>query len=498
MNPNKYSYKSNLLPIALILVILIAYAIMGFFIPPLADDLGFIEIYRAQNDCWYSFPRYVYRQWLWNNARMADLLNPIGFVLIPNWLQAISNGFVVGLMYYLTIRLSSQFYKKSPFLSVLIIFILTFAMRWDGIWMEYNTFYNYIWSSAYVMLALSYLFSDLSKSGKWYCWLFLPFCFIACAMHEAIGAPLAASLIFFLIVTPFYREANLIRRLTVIVMILGGLFTVTSPASYSRIGTMLQPESPLLIVLGSAIFVLILLLFCLYMFLFRKSILYSLICSKWIVFVGISILSSGFMLLSGYGGRTGWFAQIFAIIAIFLIINELKISVGSRFGWLCSILMSCLIVCHIMILAKWQYRLAKETREVIADYKKAVDGIVYYDYTGDKELPWYLFRKPHGVPDDDDSFYRYRMQKYYGNGKQLVILPKAFYPIPDSLSKPIVSGQFILSSRKPTEVYGDTIVSQYPREITYIDGKEYIINNFEYKGHPLYLLSEMDRDRGEK
>ena len=489
---------SEILPLLLIFLIGIAYAAMGFWMPPLGDDLGFIDSFKSQDDCWYSFPRYVYRAWLWNNARMADMLNPIGYVFMPQWLKAVSNGAVVVVMFYMTLRLASQLKQKSPFFPVLIIFILTFAMRWDGIWMEYNTFYNYIWSSAFAMLALSFLFSKYSSFNKWYCWLMLPFCFIASAMHEAIGLPMAASLVIMSIITPFYKNAGIIRRFVLIAMISGGLFTLTSPGNFKRIGSMLQPEPVIQIVFGSAAFVVILLLLCAYLFVCRRSLLYTLLRSQWIVYVGISLFSSGFMLLSGFGGRTGWFAQLFAIIAVFQGLAKLDFTVDKTIGWICSAILSYLIIFHIGKLAEWQHKLSDETREVIAEYKNSPDGIVFYDYTKDFEIPWYLLRKPHGFPDDDDTYYRYRMRRHYGDGKQLVVLPTAFDPIPAADSLPIASDGFILTSIRPADVYGDTIVAIFPRELTYMGGKEYIINEFDHQGQRLYLLSLMDRDRGEK
>ncbi|MDE6548720.1 MAG: hypothetical protein K2L22_06960 [Muribaculaceae bacterium] len=497
MNNNRLAI-SDILPLLLILLIGIAYAVMGFWIPPVGDDLGFIDSFKSQDDCWYSFPRYIYRAWLWNNARMADMLNPLGYIFIPQWLQAVSNGVVVLLMFYMTLRLASQLNQKSPFIPVLIIFLLTFAMRWDGIWMEYNTFYNYIWSSTFAMLSLSFLFSKYSRSNKWYCWLILPFCFIASAMHEALGLPLAASLVIMSIITPFYKNACLLRRLVLVAMISGGLFTLTSPANFKRIGTMLQPESPILIILGSAIFVVVLVIVSAYLFVCRKSLFYTLLRSQWIVYVGIALFSSGFMLLSGFGGRTGWFAQLFAMIAVFYVIAKFDLDINKKIGWICSAILSYLIIFHVGMLTVWQHKLSEETREAIAAYKNSTDGIVFFDYTKDLEMPWYLLRKPHGFPDDDDSYYRYRMRRHYGGGKQLVVLPTAFNPIPDTEKLTVASDGFILTSIRPVDVYGDTIVAIFPRELTYIDGKEYIINEFDYNDRKLYLLSLMDRDRGEK
>lgn len=492
------AYLFLIIPAILIVMVGMAYSALGFMIPPVGDDLGFINSFRSQNDCWYAFPRYIYRAWIWNNARLADMLNPLGYFYSPLWLQALGNGAMVALMYWFAVKLSLKSVRHNIFYAVLIIFLLTFAIRWDGIWMEYNTFYNYIWSSTLAMGGLLFLFSEHSKSGKWYWWLMLPVCFIAGGMHEALGVPMALSLIMYLFITPFYKESALLRKLSLIAMITGGLFTLSSPASYGRIGSMLQPESPLSIIFGSASLVVILILLGIYLLIFNKSLLYSLIHSPWIVYVGIALVSSGFMLLSGYGGRTGWFAQLFAMIAVFQLLGKLKLSADSRVANICSIILGLIIVLHLWQVVEWQYKLSKETRDVIEEYKESLDGIVYYDYTQDRDMPWYLMRKTHGVPDDDDTYYRYRMRMHYGNDKQLVVLPSAFKPIPESESLPIKTGEFILTDKYPQKFYGDTIVEIFPRIMTIVEGEEYIINKFEYNGKELYLLSKTDRDRGEK
>lgn len=495
MRAMRWTYN---MPIILIIMIGVAYCALGFMIPPVGDDLGFISSFQSQNDCWYAFPRYVYRAWIWNNARLADMLNPLGYVYSPLWLQALSNGVMVGLMYWFALKLSLNLSRQNTIIAVLIIFLLTFAMRWDGIWMEYNTFYNYIWSSALGMGALLFLFSKYSQSGRWYWWLMLPVCFIAGGMHEALGMPLALSLIIYVIVTPFFKKSTPLRKLSFIAMVTGGLFTLTSPASYGRIGSMLQPESTFFIISGSAIFVVILILLVFYLLIFKKSELYSLIHSPWIVYVGIAFVSSGFMLLSGYGGRTGWFAQLFAIIAVFKILDKFRFAINHWVDNIGSVILGIIIVLHLWMVVEWQYKLSEETRDVIEEYKKSQDGIVYYDYTSDKDVPWYVMRKTHGVPDDDDTYYRYRMRMHYGDEKQMVVLPSAFKPFLKSQSLPIESGEFILTDIYPQETYGDTIVEIFPRVMTKIEGEEYIINNFDYNGKELYFLSKTDHDRGEK
>lgn len=273
---------------------------------------------------------------------------------------------------------------------------------------------------------------------------------------------------------------------------------MTSPASFHRVGTMMQPENPLIMTLDSALFPIVLIICIPLLYIYKKDLFFSLIHSKWIFFATASIISLAFMYLSRFGGRTGWFAQMYALIALFILLSKSDLKINRKATVIMSIVIGIVLMFHLSAMAVYQFRLNMETGEVISLYKNAEDGIVFYDYTQDTELPWYLMHKNHGVPDDDDTYYRYRMKIHYSNGKQLAILPTAFYPIPDSIPEPVIHKGYILSEKLIWDTYGDTIVDQFPRTFSRINGEEYVVNDFQYKNRKLYLLSKVDRDRGEK
>ncbi|MDE6338744.1 MAG: hypothetical protein K2K97_03020 [Muribaculaceae bacterium] len=487
------------LPIALIIFIGAAYCFLSFNIPFLGDDLGFYSSFAAQDDCWYAFPRSMYRQWLWNNARLADMLMPVTVYILPAWCRGLVTGSMFSLFFYLLAFISVGSVRKHPFGGIAIIFLAAFTFRWDAIWMEFATFNNYVWTTAFGLLAFLILQKMPRQKPNLLWWLAVPFCFAASAMHEAFGVPFAAGLIVYIVVSDFRKNSSLLKKVTMFSIIFGGLFTLTSPASYSRIGSMLQPEPTLEMLCFSGFYVIILIVLIVWLAVFRSQILSDLVRSTWIIFTVGALLSCIMMIVSQYGGRTGWFAQCLALIAIADIFQALNIRFPKPLQFTAGILMALAIVAHYCAVSVWQKRLATQTREIIALYQKSPEGIVYYDYLNEPELPWYLLRKTHGVPDDDDTYYRYRMARYYGNGKPLIVLPEKASDIDwNNLNDSIHIGKFIIASDSLGNSYPDMIVDIFPRRMLQLSDKEYIQLPFTKSYKTYYLYSPVDRDRGEK
>lgn len=497
MVSNTTTYGLRNLPLMLIIFIGAVYCFLTFNIPLLGDDLGFYSRYVEENDCWYALPRFMYRQWLWNNGRFADMLSPLWLNIFPLWLTAVVNGIVIIALYYFSIRLAEPKKRLNSVYKILIIFIITFTFRWDAIWMEFMTLFGYVYSSAFVLGAL-WLF--LNADGSRYrilCWISIPFCFIAAAMHEALGFPIAAGLIIYFLISHNWKGLSIVRKLMAVALILGGIFPLTSAPSWHRVGAMRQPEPIWEMLLTSAGWLCLLIIAIIILAIRNPQRLLSLIRSPWIIFVLASVLSCGFMLISQFGGRTGWFCQLFALIALFQILPQPKQTnlCTAIIGWL----MAAAIIAHFCAVAIWQYRLAQESRDVIADYKKSTDGIVYYDYHNEPELPWYLLRKTHGVPDDDDSYYRYRMGLHYGHGYPLVILPSSAHRLQwESLTDSVHLGNFIISPDSLGHTYPDAIVEIFPRRMLKIGETEYIQIPFTKSAQNYYLYAPVDRDPGEK
>ncbi len=499
MIPKQKNKCLNLIVWCIVAYIGIAYTFMGFYMPLLGDDLGFYHSFASQNDCWYAYPRSMYRQWIWNNARMADMLIPLGLYVMPQWLCAVTYGIMTVLLYYVIIRLCGKVKNSGYLRNILIISLISFTFRWDALWMECCTTYNYVWGAVFSLAALGLILKHKARPNAWYWWISVPFCFIASAMHEASGLPLAIGLMLYFIVTGAFKRFSTAEKVMSLFFIAGGIFTMTSPAAYSRVGNMLQPESPIDMLLFSAGYVILMVFFICWIAYKNRPLFYEMIRSPWIIFVSGALISTAFMLLSQYGGRTGWYAQIFALIAIFQILNRLNICAPSKIAIPVTVLLGAAIIFHYSELMIWQKRLGTEARIAISLYRQSPDGIIYMDYTNEPELPWYLLRKTHGVPDEDDTYYRYRMSKHYGHNKPLVILPENCRNVDWQKYTGIMKfGERFISDKPLEPSYTDQIVDIFPRIMTRINGQEYIETVFKIHNNKLYLYSPVDRDPGEK
>ena len=489
----------NIIPLILIIFIGIVYFFMGFYMPPLGDDLGFYHTYANQNDCWYSFPRFIYRHWIWSNARFADFLTPVGVYMMPLWLRALTFGIMTSLFFYLIVKISTQDFRNKYFWAILIVALVSFSFRWDAIWMEYCATYNYVWSATFTLLALIFILHKNPISNVWYWWLSAPFFFIAPAMHEAIGMPVSFGMILYFILSDYFKRQNTLGKIISMLFIAGGIFTMTSPASYNRVGAMLQPEPILEMLMFSGCYVIVLMITIISLLIWKRKLLAQLIHTPWIIFASAAVISTCFMLVSQYGGRTGWFAQTFALIAIFIILSKFNLPVTPKASFIISTILSVLILFHYCYVAYYQKKLGTQAKEVIELFKESEDGIIFYDYCNEPGLPWYLLRKTHGVPDDDDTYYRYSMSKYYCNGKSLNILPKkAIYLNWDTLKEVVRIDDNFISPNKLSDTYVDKIVARFPRHMVLIDDKEFIEIPFIKNNKCFYLYSVVDRDPGEK
>lgn len=492
----------------LLLWIVLTYTIVIFFMPPVGDDLGFIYSFEEQNDCWYALLRYCYRHWIWNNGRTADMLSPLPLCLMPVWLRAILNGIMTSLLPVSILWLggirSLTSAKGSP-ISVFVIFLCIFTFRWDAIWMEFLPMINYVWGASAGISTICLLLQQKYKFPKYSIIITAPLCFIAMGCHEAFGAAASCGLILFLIFSAWWKENDICKKIVMISAIAGGFFPLSSTAAYGRIGMMLQPEPWWEIIFTSGIYPLVMIILTVGLLICKRTRFKELLQSPWIIFSTAAVISSVMMLMSQFGGRTGWFANIFGLIAIIQLFNWKKIEMPSKtFSAILKSLMSVAIVLHLCLVCYWQIILSTETREVINQYKESTDGNVFYDYTADNDLPWIIMRKVHGVPDADDTYYRYRIEKHYGNGKPLVILStKAKFLNSQKFSGDTIFNGVIITDKAYPGDYTDRLVERFPRifnkSIPYLEnGKEFIRTEFKINDKTYYKYSPVDRDAGEK
>lgn len=501
--------------ILLLAAVAVSYAVCSLNIEFLGDDIGFLRNYPLRGEPWYAWPRAVWRHWHWSNARLADMLTPPVVGVLTPGLRAVANALLTAWLFLIAARLAAAHAADRYFRSVIIAFLLCFTLRWDAVWMEFCASIVYVWAAGLTLLSL-YIILKFRTPDIWQRLLLIPVCFAGAAMHEAAGVPLAVGLVSYMIAnrkadartvdsTGRKGEFSGIQepqpkpdRWLVGAFFAGALFTLSSPMSYQRVGSMLQPEPTWQILLNSDFYFLILLL-AVGLILLRKRSLDRLLRSQWIIYSVAATVSTGFLIIAGFGGRPGWFAQIYALIALFMMIPPSRKIAGERFETTVALLAAIVMGIHLYMLAAWQIRLGEETLRAITLYEKSADGVIFMDPTPDRDLPPFLMRKNHGVPDADDTYYLHRFSSFYGHGYPIVILPSRFESTDwQKFSGTRTIGTDILSSSRIPGTYGDTIFPEYPRRMLRRNGRELIETPFSKAGRTFFFYTPADRDPGEK
>lgn len=490
--------KCNSLPTTLlILAIGVAYTLLGFCIIPLGDDVNFNIDYSQYGEGFYGFIEFCRWHMDSNNARISDFLTPIPIHYFAKWGRALYLGFIHVWMVGVMIPLALGKRSKNQFLSILLIFFIIFTLRWDGIWMEFVASNVYIFSTALSLSAIWLITHIRDFKYLNLLWIATPIFLIGGGMHEACGLPLSVGLISWMIIDNNWQKIGIKGVIFALLFFAGAVFTLFSDAHWNRSVTILQRESPIEMLLFSAGWV-VMLISIIIALIIRKDwqILRSLLRSRWTIFAISSVASLPFMFVAGFGGRPGWFAQIFALIAIFQILRRLNLKLPQTSRRIVAGGLAILIILHLSSLVIWQHRLNHEIRDVIYLLKASTDGVVYYDFTEDSELPFYLLRKVHGVPDADDSYYLSTISWLHGGEKKIVVLPTKAETL--NLTFGAKFNRKFISPTRLQGGYDGSILASFPRNMVKRNGIEYIETPFPYHGRTLYLYSPVDMDRGEK
>ena len=463
----------------------ICYALLAWFYTYTGDDL----IYRLSWEEYYKnitgYPLFVLRHWFHLNGRIADKINPFMLSMMPQWLYAIVNGIVTTLMYFVIVK--SAKCRSVAGCVVCVSMVALMLTWWDGM-MVYVCNLNYVWSAAFGLLGVHLILSNGKTGSHFKLWMSGLFTVVAGGMHEASGVPLACGIVVWLCLSKSYRQLLGEQKVLLWCFLAGALFSMSSPGSYERLffrTTILDKNLSVVNVVVCSAYITSIMMAWLAVGMSIRSMrakMLSLVRTPWVIFVVASIVSSAFCAVSGIIGRTGWFSQIFAIIAVLYYYNETGLRISRRVAAVISGVLIVVLGSHFAILLRQQYVMGRELKTAIAEYQKSSDGVVYMDYTRDSQQhPWVL-RKARGVPDPSamERYYINSITEYYGDeSRPFVVVPKAVEQMPVSELKgivPIGNGFYVTDN------------------LNGIDTDRYDTVPFRKDGVKLFLLSSREID----
>ena len=325
-----------------------------------------------------AYPYYAAVHWLSTNGRMANILMPWFTGLLPRVATTALLALMVAALHWATARCAGV---RNPWARIVIYGLVLTTLPWpDSI--------------------------------------------------EGCGVPLCLALW----VAVWRRERVNVAWL--VCFTLGALFVVASPGIWKRFvehrGT---AEWTMAEITVTSLYYYVLLLAAMVAMALTargRDALAQLCRSPWLVWMLAATFAVPFCLVSGTIGRTGWFAQLFSLIALVRMLPGSRSRV-SRLLPIAACGLWIFGLAHLMCFAQWQYRLNGEVRDMLAKYRASSCGIVMGDYTSDCDVPWLTLGKQRGVPDSDDVWTLATVRQHWAataaQRRQLVILPASAAPL---------------------------------------------------------------------
>lgn len=373
-----------------------------------------------------AYPYYAAVHWLSTNGRMANILMPWFTGLLPRVATTALLALMVAALHWATARCAGV---RNPWARIVIYGLVLTTLPWPDSILLYDCQLNYVWAAALCLMASMLVLSR----KRWRSWQAVAgglLCFVAGAMHEGCGVPLCLALW----VAVWRRERVNVAWL--VCFTLGALFVVASPGIWKRFvehrGT---AEWTIAEITVTSLYYYVLLLAAVVAMALTargRDALAQLCRSPWLVWMLAATFAVPFCLVSGTIGRTGWFAQLFSLIALVRMLPGSRSRV-SRLLPVAACGLWIFGLAHLMCFAQWQYRLNGEVRDMLAKYRASSCGIVMGDYTSDCDVPWLTLGKQRGVPDSDDVWTLATVRQHWAataaQRRQLVILPASAAPL---------------------------------------------------------------------
>lgn len=438
---------SDRLPIVVIGIIGIAYTIMALMMPLLGDDMGYAHNYLTNYQGATDLPLIMGRHWFHVNSRMADMVNSVWLCMIPRWGLSALCGLMVALYFIITAKCANV---AEPFRRSLLAALLLFTLPWWDSFFLFVCQFNYVWSSVLVLLVMGFV-TDSVYVRKRLQWLLPPVALLAGWMHEAAGLPAACGLIAWLVVNRNFTSLPRLRQYTIAIFCIGAALSATSPASWSR-AAHVDPNDPMwLLLLKSDFYALLLAGIITGMFFFRRHIFRALLRSPWTVFATAAIASMCISAIGGIVGRSGWFAQTFALIALFRSDMPLRrMAPTVNMQNIIVITLSLIMTLHVAETVRWQVKADAEIEHSLKLYTASPDGTISIDPLQRYDFPWWTLYKNKGVPDADDFYLTETIDRCLGNGKQQFrVLPTAINI--KHITGPAKLSRGFVSSIEPTD-----------------------------------------------
>lgn len=413
---------------------------------------------------------YAPHHWFSVNGRGANYLAAYIGGFLPAWgLHIVAAVAVLG-MSVLAVRLAGAWNSFGRQMAgTLIAFGVMFLLPWGDELFTFDVAMNYVATSA---LVLAFMWLVLCHSNvPSYATVVLGL--LAGAMHEAAGVPVAfAAIIFFLFHRSQWRALQRGARSGWIAFAIGALTTIISPGIWGRAAHNLGAErhwqlwetafysAPLAVLLILAVA----LIWLTDLFTGEKR-LHKVFGRTTFIFTVAACGALLFCMAGDFVGRNGWFAQLFAMIALCRI-SACTLRVPHTFAGMVSGIVGGIIVLHGVLTIPVLANDGRLLRQIDFQAGKSRSTLIFVDFNDETAQPWYTVGKLRSLRGTH-NYYTEGIARYYSL-PETTLLPSEFRRIDlDSISGSITdsSGRYTISSTPlcptaPSHYFRSTVWNQ--------------------------------------
>lgn len=480
--------------IILILFIGIAYSFLTSMVIFRGDDMAYsggLGLYMdvTGRPAW----RYPLSHIMNVNGRLGDTFNFLFLDFLPRPLLDILCGIFVGAFYWIILRLCFPESRVNLFADIAVIGAITFGLTWWNAFLMLVIQINYIWTS---VLNLSCVLILIHKRLR--CWqanALIPLFFIAPAFHEACGLPLVVAIALYAWIPSGRHNFTPLQRRLFFSYICGSVIPLCSPMLYSRllgVTDNFPADDPMWLILLKSDYLVILLVIFIAILFCNHRLHREIIHSDILIWVVAAIGSACFSAISGVQGRSGWFAQVFALIGIVRSLSLFSWKISKPISIVAGSVVAIAIISHFISFLVIQHRYYFATEKVIVEYRSNPSSPVFQSYLPFADAPWWILNKHLGLIEASDE-YSLDMEKLYGanSDARLVMLPPELRDIDlSTASLPLVTTEGILIANP-----GNTMEIKVVRQP---DGGEKVYTPFHIRGKSFYFVRPRDLMPGER
>lgn len=497
---------------AIVWAVAILTALLHAFMPYSGDDYAYFTHWDPSSPLAsiIGFPREVARHWYYVNGRLANFIAPPLLASAPRWLLASACGAAIWLMLYMCLRWSGTWRRHSA-TAIFLTAVVALAFPWWDSMQLFDCQFNYVWASALVLSAM-WLIAGPSDTGSPQsapgAWRTVGTAIVAAAggmMHESASLPLLAGLVAWRVLGQPRRTFSPRSRVALICFIVGAAVAATSPGIWQRAAAASEPNDTLLwLFLKSDIIVGVLYAAMLAAWICPagRRPLRDMLASPVLIFVVATVPALAISLRSGIVGRSGWFASLYALIALADLLRRLDTRLPRALVRVAAALLAATVLAHYAGTIVWQQRRFADFRRFEKAYEANSDGVVALDHIRDTALPRWTLNRTRGIPDPDDV---YQLEMFARSHRRRipypVILPAdalTALPAPGSVS--VLASGDMLTDRLPAGAVPHPMRPGRPQLYIYraADGELWTAQTFMREGRTLYHLAPLILDPGDR